>query len=256
MTNWELFVETMQWRYRLGLKHQLGISDRIIRQGLSQCQNPYLALSGGKDSLVTLDLAMKYRSNIDVVQFTALNLELPGTDDAIFAIERHYGISVKRIFCRDWHDEFYRHFGVWPHFEETQFVDGIYERKIEAIREYGWDAYLVGMRSDESVRRRISLKQPVKWKWRYTHDEKELRIAPIAPWTIEDVWAYIIGNQLPYHSAYPLMVNLGIPIERARVDSLTNVRIYQYGFIETIKRLWPEKWNELTAGNPCIAREA
>ena len=52
----------------------------------------------------------------------------------------------------------------------------------------------------------------------------------------------------------PIHVDLdtGAIVNTPAGGHLTAVRVYQYGMLETLKRLWPNTWNAFTQDNPCV----
>ena len=157
-------------------------------------KNTAVSISGGKDSLVALDLSM--RAGIKKFIFGNTTLTYPGTLEYIDKLEKHYDIKVDRAtpersfmdLVKDlgypsrrlrWCCEVYK-FGPITHY--------VLENKIKYL--------ITGIRAEESVKRK-----------KYEKISKNplipvVQINPILEWTKEDIWNYIKHYELPYHPLY------------------------------------------------------
>lgn len=153
----------------------------FIKWALNKINNPYLACSFGKDSSVMLHLVSKLYPNIHV-KFLGKN-ETDLIDDYTGIIEwwRKRNVLIERITYKGWLEG------------GTQL--GIAKN----MQAENHDSFFVGIRKDESVGRRITLKKDGKF---YLMKDGKIRIAPIADWTTKDIAAYMIANDLPILSAY------------------------------------------------------
>jgi phosphoadenosine phosphosulfate reductase len=247
--NYQLWTEASALRWKLPpMRARTYSALRLIRACLSRCQNPYVAFSTGKDSQVVLDLALSIKPDLPVV-FHDEDWVLPGTIEQVAATEAHYGIRILRVRERRAADEFYAQYGVWPQVSQPRGVDFEADTWKEIVRHYGFDGVLIGLRADESVRRFFSLKRPL----RLVENDGLWHGSPLFDWTTEQVWSYLVGNHAPVHPAYREMIDAGVEPRFARVGPLTAVRVYQYGSLEIVKRLYPSLWNAFVAENPCVA---
>lgn len=221
---------------------------RLIRAFLDRCEHPYIAYSAGKDSQALLDLALHVQPGLTVV-FHDEDWLPPGTIEQVQATEAHYGIRITRVRERHSADEFFAQYGQWPHCSQPRAVDFEADTWKEIVQHFGFDGVLMGLRSDESVGRYFALKRPL----RLTQKDGLWHGSPLYDWTTEQVWAYLAGNNLPIHSAYAQMLDAGIEPYHARIGPLTATRVYNYGALDTVKRLWPSLWNAFAADNPCVS---
>lgn len=246
---------------RLALAHsrlpsfqrRVRLSSNLIEAFFWCSRRPQIGYSTGKDSLVCLDLAARLGlPGQAVVMFTDHYHELPGTIEQIVRTEAYYGLRIQRVArAHDTESEFYREFGVEPVASERREVDYIGEDRAEILRHYGVDGSLLGLRMEESAERRMAIAQ--HGAVRYSKAAELWRCDPIWNWSWRDVWAYILSRDLPYHPAYEALIDAGVHPSRARVGPLTAVRVYQYGTLTTLRRLWPEAWNRFVLDNPCVA---
>jgi 3'-phosphoadenosine 5'-phosphosulfate sulfotransferase (PAPS reductase)/FAD synthetase len=197
-----------------------------------------------------MDIALRIRPDIQIVWHDE-DWVLPGTAENIEGVETFYGINIIRVRERFSADEFFKEFGRWPICLSPRSVDFEADHWFEIVRHYGWDGAVIALRSDESTQRYFALKRPLRWN----KSREEWRVSPVHDWSVEDIWAYILGRKLPYHPAYEKMIDAGIEPKFARIGPLTAVRVYDYGILTAFKQLWPETWNRFVEENPCVAAE-
>lgn len=149
-------------------------------------QGYFCAFSGGKDSIVLLDLVRKS----GVKHIAQYNLTTVDPPELVYFIRKHYPeVKVKRPERSMW----------------QLFVDKMMPptRKVryccEVLKEGGGDGMimLTGIRWAESSRR--SKRRMVESCNRHKHKRY---LHPIIDWDEGDVWEYIRGNKLPYPSLY------------------------------------------------------
>lgn len=246
--NWNTVEQAARLHYRLPImRRRIRDAERILAAFLKRAQRPYLAYSAGKDSLAALDLTLRLHPTIDVVWHDE-DWVLPGTVENIEAVERFYKIRIIRVRERFAADEFFATFGQWPVCLHPRPVDYEADAWTDITARYGWDGAIIALRSDESRNRRFALKHPL----RFHQGRREWRVSPVHDWNVQDVWAYIMGNRLPYHAAYPQLIDAGVDPRHARIGPLTASRVYQFGALTGIRRLWPELWNAFVTENPCV----
>lgn len=251
-TAWKTFERTERLRYRLPrMGHKIQDAERILKAFFRRSKTPAVSFSGGKDSLVALDLALALHPHLRIVWHDE-GWYPPGTEEAMSAIEAYYGVHVIRVHRWPLSGHWMRKYGqevVCTHLKPAEY-DGYSWREIYA--HYGLDGAIVAMRCEESTVRRFALKRPLRWH----KGQRVWRVSPIHDWTYHDVWAYILGKRLPYHPAYEKMIDGGVEPKHARIGPLSAERVYQYGALATLKRLWPDTWNRFVSENPCVAAEA
>lgn len=250
----------MQWEYyaRAMLLHaRLPLLQRRIESGLSllrayfkETKHPYVAFSGGKDSLVALDLSLQVEPDVEVVWHDE-DWVIPGTLETLRRVETHYKINILRVRERKSADEFYAKYGQFPVCSNPRGVDFEADTWAEIVAHFGFDGAIVALRSDESVARWYAMRKPLK----QIKADQSWRCSPVHNWSVDDVWAYILSRNLPYHTAYPQLINAGIAPKYARVGPFTAVRVYEFGSLAIIKHLWRDAWREFVLENPCVQSE-
>jgi phosphoadenosine phosphosulfate reductase len=151
-----------------------------------------LATGMGVEGMAMLDIA--YRLNPKVRVFTGdTEFLFPETYDLMDRVEEHYGIHIERLYSRLAPEEQERKHGktLWAS-DPDQCCD---LRKVEPLRRKlaTLDAWVTAIRRDQTAARAGIRK--VDW------DEKfaVVKISPLADWTREQVWSYVVKHGVPYN---------------------------------------------------------
>ncbi len=217
-----LHARTRQHQYRVRQACQ------IIAQARAACPSWYVALSGGKDSTVVLDLV----GDVTAV-FSDDEWWLPETEDYIKRISQVR--DMRWIRTNAHHTDWFEPRGDW---------DGI----PYYAREQGWRGVYLGLREDESSARRVHLR--TRGPLYYAKGAASWHCNPIAKWSALDVWAYIHDNNLDYNRAYDVLAGMDIPLERQRIGPFAVERALGYGQLAILKRGWPELYNRFVEKYP------
>ena len=156
----------------------------------------YTCFSGGKDSLVTLDLAIK--SGIKKVVFCDTTIEFQETLDYIEQIENYYDLKIEVVSApRPFFDIVHK---IGFPSRSMRWCCKVYKFSPLAIfaRKNKILSYITGLRGEEHKRRKnykkIDMNKHIKTK----------QINPILDWSDQEVWAYIQKNNLPINPLYNL----------------------------------------------------
>lgn len=163
-----------------------------IRVILNSPYKPVLEYSGGKDSLVLLHLVMQEDNTVPIYNYH------PG-----------YGKYSKQIYrSQKTHNELMKSAEIagamdlrvynTPFWNGEKYLIGDYFPMLfNFMKKRGCDLELLGIRGGESVTRKHRVKGPL------IRVEGQRRVAfPIRHLTVDDIWAYIITNDLYYVSHY------------------------------------------------------
>ncbi|NRA10428.1 MAG: sulfate adenylyltransferase subunit 2 [Crocinitomicaceae bacterium] len=203
-------------------KHLLELENEsiyILREVAAQFKKPVLLFSGGKDSIVMARLAQKafYPSKIP---FSFMHIDtghnFPETIEFRDEIVKELGVDLIVRYVQDSVDQ-----------NKVQEESGKYASRnalqtvtlLDAIEEFGFDACLGGARRDEEKSRakeRIFSVRDDFGQWDYKRQRPEpfqilngrinfgenVRVFPISNWTEEDIWTYILQDNLQLPSVY------------------------------------------------------
>lgn len=149
----------------------------FIRWALDRVENPYVACSFGKDSAVMLHLCLKHNPDISI-RFIRWKFETEYIDNYDEIIKQWGEINLNQVIL-----------------SRTSLSD----KRKDRYATDGFDSYFIGLRKDESVARRITLKKDGMF---YKNKAGLTRISPLADWTEKDIAAYVYSNNLPLLNTY------------------------------------------------------
>ena len=154
--------------------------------------NVALATGMGVEGMALLDIA--HRINPGVKVFTGdTELLFPETYDLIDRVEARYGINIERLYSELTPQDQERAYGkaLW-----TRDPDQCCNlRKVEPLRRKlsTLDAWVTAIRRDQTPTR-ASIRK-VDWDPKF----ELVKISPLADWTREAVWRYVLDHGVPYN---------------------------------------------------------
>lgn len=154
-----------------------------------------LATGMGVEGMALLDIA--WRLNPDVKVFTGdTEFLFSETYDLIDRVEERYGIKIERLYSELTPEDQERVYGkaLWAR-DPDQCCD---LRKVQPLRRKlaTLDAWMTAIRRDQTAARADVRK--VDWDPKFNL----VKISPIADWTREDVWRYVVKNDVPYNALH------------------------------------------------------
>jgi phosphoadenosine phosphosulfate reductase len=151
-----------------------------------------LATGMGVEGMALLDIAHRVNPNLRV--FTGdTELLFPETYDLIDRVESRYGIKIERLYSEL----------TLPH-QERVYGKALWAsdpdqccnlRKVEPLRRKlaTLDAWVTAIRRDQTSARAGIRK--VEWDPKF----ELVKISPLADWTRENVWTYVLEHDVPYN---------------------------------------------------------
>lgn len=226
--------------YARRVERALGLIRRALESGHGDWS---VGFSGGKDSTVVLHLARSLAPELPVCWMDD-GWDYPETIQYITETEARLGIHVLRITSPVM-SPFWRRIPypgddpTYAHPSDMEFDE--WSRRYQS---------LIGLRSEESGARKALLKYnaPIYYSEAWGH----WACCPLADWTWEDVWAYIVANDIPYNPVYDKLGELGVPWEHRRVGPLTAWMVWQYGTLAVLRAGWPDLYHRFAAALPMI----
>ncbi len=227
----------------------------IIAEALNEIPGTWaLSYSGGKDSTALLGLLLSAGWRGPLFHFYYAETPTANTDLAKQMAEK-YGLELHLLPVAGAFDVFCEvgHFFVHPTTpEEKAATNKMLAGYKKAVNEYvasqGWTGQFLGLRKAESRVRRMTLSR--KGMIYQTSDRSTWTACPLANWTGEDVWAYILTNNLPYLESYAL----GDDPERERSETtwLAAESLWRHGMAARLKKERPDEFYRLAAMWPEI----
>lgn len=230
----------------------------------------YVSYSGGKDSLVTLDLTLAADPTVPVVFFDS-GFEFPETRSHLRDVEDHYGIVIDRISADPPLLDLLRDDGSWDHHTRAHtrvdLHDTLITRPSRTAHERYGPGHLWGVRANESPDRarayRHALRRactpqccrsPAQRRHRHggtiSRADGTTAYGPIWDWTTSAVWSYLHARPLPINTLYAKLRRIGAPPDAERVSHVIDGLRLTHGRVTWIARGWPELFNELTTALP------
>lgn len=225
---------------RLNLhKKRIDRSLRVIEKTLRRSSAPYVAYSTGKDSGCVLDMVLQQKADTPAVYFDA-DCALP---ESLLLLEQFKSAGV---FIEKWPTEpllkTIKRFGLeHPKLENETMKSTVYTPAKRLLTERGYDGVFLGLRAEESSGRS---KMGIAYGELYRRKRDGILVCnPILWWKTEDVWAYILSNNLPYNKAYDYP-----GIERISYwAGETNITRGRWVYL---KKYWPDLFNKLASEFP------
>ncbi len=157
-----------------------------------------VSFSGGKDSLVTLLLALESGEDFKTF-FLDTGIELPETVEYVSEVEKRYGIKIDRISAGDAFFQALEHFG--PPGRDYRWC--CKTCKLGPTTRYILENYprglltLIGQRRYESMER---MRKGSVWKNEWVPNQ--ISASPIQNWTSLEIWLYILWKRAPTNPWY------------------------------------------------------
>jgi phosphoadenosine phosphosulfate reductase len=151
-----------------------------------------LATGMGVEGMALLDMAHRINPNVKV--FTGdTEFLFPETYDLIERVESRYGITIERLYS-----------DLTPGDQERAYGKALWAtgpdqccnlRKVEPLRRKlaTLDAWVTAIRRDQTSARAAIRK--IDWDQKFDL----VKISPLADWTREKVWSYVLENDVPYN---------------------------------------------------------
>lgn len=172
----------------------------LIKEALAKSKHPAIGFSGGKDSIVVLNLVREIDPSV-VAVFGNTGVEAPETVKFCRNIPNLVELKPHKTFweCVDQYG--------WPMIKSKAKSHGnrcCYYLKeqpmLEYIKENNIDLVFTGLTSDESRARWLFFKRCGPYYYMKTWGVWKCH--PIHDWTVKDVWDYIHDKNIPYNPIY------------------------------------------------------
>jgi phosphoadenosine phosphosulfate reductase len=155
-------------------------------------ENVEVATGFGVEGMALLDMAFRVNPNLKV--FTGdTEFLFSETYDLIDRVEEKYGIKVERLYSDLTPEDQERAYGKALWASDPDQCCAL--RKVEPLRRklLTLDAWMTAIRRDQT-RDRATIRK-VDWDPKFNL----VKISPLADWTREMVWNYVVRNNVPYN---------------------------------------------------------
>lgn len=174
----------------------------ILKTAIRQFDNIALSFSGAED-IVLVDMALKFKSDIDVFVLDTGRLH-PETYRFLEKARTHYEIQLD-IQCPD-HvalETFVRKKGLFSFYSEGHQPCCKLRKVDPLVRKLATqDAWITGQRKDQSSATRQDLPEVQIDNAFSTPDHTIIKFNPLANWSSQQVWDYIEAYQVPFNELH------------------------------------------------------
>ena len=224
-------------------KRRVDFARERIGKWLTRVEKPYVAFSTGKDSTCILHLVREQKPGVQAVYFDA-DCAFPESKEMLEQTENVIVYPTIEPLL-----ETFRRFGGFgggAALERETMRTTVYEPIKRLVTEYGFDGVCYGLRAQESHGRKMNarIRGAV---FQYKRDSL-WACQPIHDWTYNDVWAFIVSNDLDYCGVYDHMWDM--PEEDQRLSYWAGETKRHWGRWAFLKRNYPELFNRFVAEFP------
>jgi predicted phosphoadenosine phosphosulfate sulfurtransferase len=245
-----------------------------IRFLFDEFENVVVGFSGGKDSTVTLNLALevaqeKNRLPLKVI-FVDQEAEWQGTIDYVEKVMKDsrvdpYWFQMPMVITNN-ASSYERYSRCWNPSEKENWIHPQHEMSIKENK-YGTErfhelfenifkvefknqksCYLSGVRTEEAPKRFVALTHALTYKW-ITWGKvlnKKLNhytFYPLYDWSYTDIWKYILENNISYNKVYDGMYQQGVRVLDMRISNLHHETAMQNLLL--VQEIEPNTWNKI-----------
>lgn len=223
-------------------------AQHVVREWLERCSRPYIAVSGGKDSVAMLHLVQSVAEDPVPVMWHDSGVEWPGVDRIIARLQGA-GLIRELITVRPDVDVI----ALKRRQERGEISAGtkdriaLFDPIARAVSERGFDAAAIGLRKEESRGRHIDR---IMHGLIHANRSGLLRCTPIADWTWRDVFAYTAYHRLPLHPIYSAPLYHLEHRGRIRLSWWLSTDHYRHGEMHWVRLVYPEIDQKIRALTP------
>lgn len=245
-----------------------------IRFLFDEFPNVIVGFSGGKDSTVTLNLALQVAQEKDRLPLKVLYIdqeaEWQGTIDYVtkvmtdervepmwyqmpMVITNNASSYNRYSYCWDEKEK-----DNWIHdkhplsIKENKYGTERFHELFEKIIGYEFknikSCYLAGVRTEESPKRFVALTDAITYKWitfgsALNIKNQHYTFYPLYDWSYTDIWKYINENNIDYNKIYDKFYQHGVSLNEMRVSNLHHETAIQS--LMLVQEIEPQTWNKL-----------
>lgn len=236
MLRFQLHAKTKQYRWRVEQARQR------VSEWFSLVTNPYIAFSTGKDSTCVLALVREQRPETPAVYLDA-DCSYPESEALLRVTPNCIRFPADEPFL----DTLARHgLDGGAELDRATMQSTVWGPIKRLIAEHQFDGVAYGLRAQESHGRRMNAYTRGA-VFRYRRDGL-WACQPLWDWSYDDVWAFIVTNNLPYCGVYDRMWDM--PEDDQRLSYWAGETKRRWGRYKWLRRNYPDLFNRLAARIP------
>lgn len=221
----------------------------ILKEAILKSKNPAIWFSFGKDSLVCVDIARRIKPDILVI-----NIDRGEGGDLQEAINmydeyaKEYNLNYHRIKTPKEIFEIYKKAGSITKLCRNDLKKNLIAGSKIAREQFNIDCEITGLRIEESNARSYLKRFGTIF---VSKTDKILKCMPVLYWTGQEIWAYIISNNIPYLKWYDTEAPF-VGYERARYSNWAGVFQVERGRYIRLKKNYPNEFRLLCSILPDV----
>lgn len=217
-------------------------AEQRVSDWLDIVDNPYIAFSTGKDSTCVLNLVRQQAANTTAVYFDA-DSSFPESKQTVQKTDSLIAFPTDEPIL----DTLVRHgLDGGAGLERATMQSTVWGPIKRLVETYHFDGVALGLRAQEAYGRKMNayVRGSI---YQYKRDGL-WACQPIWDWSYNDVWAYIVTNNLDYCGVYDRMWDM--PEEDQRLSYWAGETKRRWGRYAWLRRNYPELFNQLAARLP------
>lgn len=241
------------------LSEHLNSTKNRFSYGLNTAENHirnnpgFVAFSGGKDSMVSLHLALQIDPDIPVCFYDS-GLEFPENIEYIHYIANLYNINLHIIRSEPTVLDILKKEAFFDHKKTPiDLKTSLLEAKILLPSQKAHESFgsgrIWGLRMEESRERKMLL---LPRKGSFETKEGYTVTSPVWNWSSHQIFAYLNKKAIPLNPIYAKLQGLGVEEKGLRVGTILDGGNLDYGRVTWLKRGWPELYDQLRIALPRI----
>lgn len=228
------------WSRTGAFRRRVERAEERVAKWLSMTSRPYIAFSGGKDSSCILHLVRAQRPDTPAVYidadacFPEVSRLLDETPNCIrYPASEPFLVTLAR--CGINNDKL----------GDITMQTTVYEPVERLVAENRFDGCCYGLRAEESKHRRKHAQvRGAIFKYK-SRCRGVIACQPIYDWTYNDVWAYIVANDIPYAGTYDRMWEM--PERSQRVSYWAGETNRSRGRYAWLRQYYPDLFEKLAS---------
>ena len=234
---------------------KITMAQDIIKRAMDDHQDWGISCSFGKDSIVLLDLCLQHAPGMPVINSDSGYL-LPEAYETRYLLRKRYNLNLTVVEQDVDYLEIMKLYGLQginrTPADHDKVMKLLKKDKLPAVYQaLGLKGIFWGLRKEESHGRQMLLTHRGTI---YTNKRNGMQFAsPLAFFKADDIWAYIVSNELPYPAFYDYQ-DCGMTRAWIRNSSWVTTDGAERGQIVWLKKHYPDLYLQLAEMFPVVTQ--